>query len=123
MTDKWKFTNRFYHPSATQDSIIQIPMISSFCHSEWREFFYKWSTKAYLGGNPNIRRPTYIQNSDLGQSFENLKFQKEELKKILEEQKKLIGKFENQVVARQIPVKSPKSAPKEDEDSDSFYIQ
>jgi len=60
LMDRFKFTNKFYNPAETQRPIVQIPVISYFCHSEWREFFFKWTTKGYLAGNLNVRRPTYI---------------------------------------------------------------
>ena len=79
LTEKHRFTNRFFNAEGTKAPIVQIPLISSHCHTEWREFFYKWSTKGYLAGNKSLRRSTFEQQTELGKHFDALKTEKERL--------------------------------------------
>ena len=55
-----------------------------------------------MAGSLSTKRSALIQQGELGQSFESLKFQREELMKLLEEQEEVMRKVETSVEKKRV---------------------
>ena len=47
LTEKQRFTNKFYNPENSTEIIKQVCYTSPFPLPEWREYFFKWSEYGY----------------------------------------------------------------------------
>lgn len=79
MLEKARFTNRYYNPTATRDIIEQIPLTTSNCMQEWREYLYKWSYKSHNVYYQDMKNTELIQNSYQAIQLENTKYDKKHL--------------------------------------------
>lgn len=92
-----RFINKLYCKDKTQDIIQEIPITAPWALSEWREYFFKWSSFGYFINDQNLLQSYVDNNTHQANRLQTALQIKEHLQQLLQKQEVVLAKLESQV--------------------------